>query len=240
MTTNEATKHEPRGRPGRLAALVAAAALLLPGALAQEEPVTRNEDAAHTPDFVVERLEPTPGEPGAIAFRLEGADGQTPNVVLVGPGGVVAYDEAREGVFEELAPGTYAVAATEDGHRLSVGTLELGAESRAVVLLTLFSLSTFWEDEADANLLGFRIDVADNDGDEGEAALVVAAELEDGTIVVTGPDGFQRTSGTSGEFSLRELDPGRYHVAVTAPDHGLAQHTVELSAGQRVRLEARR
>ena len=237
-TTETKTIERPGGRAALAALLLAL--LLLAGALAQEDPVTENEDPAHAPDFVLEGLEPTPGEPGAVAFRVEGADGQTPNVTLVGPGGVVAYDEAREGVFEGLEPGAYAVAATEDGHRLAVGTLELGAEERAGVLLTLFSLSSFWEDEADATFLGFTIDVADNVDDDGEAELVVAAAAAvDGTIVVTGPDGLQRTSGTAGEFALEDLDPGRYHVAVTAPEREMAQSTVELGASQRVRLEAR-
>lgn len=222
----------------RLAALLAACLLAAAsGAAAQEDPA--NEDAAHAPGFVIEALEPLPGETSEIVFRVDGASGQTPNVMLAGPMGVVEYQEEREGVFDGLGPGTWVLTATEDGHRIAVGRLELEEGMRARVLLTLFSRRSFYADEGIVSVLGFDFDVADNVDEEEEAALRVETDVIGATIAVTGPDGYQRHTSTSEEVELDDLEPGRYHVAVTAPDYGLAQGTFDLLPGRRLELRTR-
>lgn len=157
-------------------------------------------------------------------------------LLLAGPNRVAQFEDGDEPVeFEALQPGTYLLAVTAEGNRVSAGTVTLEPGEAVAVVARLYDDMQYHADAADTLLFGLiEIDVADQ-ADEDEGDLMVVTEPS-ATIAVVGPDGFAERYRATESLELDGLDEGSYVVAVTRANGDLAVARAEVVGTQTTRL----
>lgn len=221
-----------------ITALLAALALTLGASAWAQEDEAPGATEGRVPSFEVTERTQTP-EAGVTIQVLTDAKGiATPQVLVAGPAGTLAWDTGAELEFESLPQGDYLVAATAPGLRMASGTLSTSNGEVVTVSLTLFDLRVQFADEADTPLLGvFTMDIADTVA-EGTGTLELVA-APSGKMAVIGADGYLEIFVTEAERRVLEgLEVGRYVAAITVEDRVLTAATVTIEENQRVTVEA--
>lgn len=191
--------------------------------------------------FTVERY--SPFDVGTIALQTSIPDSQNvsgpealkPNVYLTGPDGYMeTFESDGELTMEGLTPGRYSLALTENNLRLVEGAVEVRSGETAYVEAVLFGIAGFIQDTADVNFLGFEFQLSD--WYEEENALVVAVNVPDARVSVTGPDGYHRV--LEGEtLEADNMDDGTYSVTATAEGYQVATGRVAVANGQQAKVQ---
>lgn len=235
-------------------------ALLLGAATAQN-------DMVYGPDFDMDNVRPYGSathlyEPygneatGAIILRHSTPGDQHANFDVVGPDDFwerfdFSDDPGEEYVLDDLMPGIYSVAATDEGLEL-VHTL---VEVRPGETVTLDFVLTTWDPAYSAGTYDAREYYGEYAGFEdrqpgypygayGVGAYEAYANQELGAlaiggfvdgididVIVTGPDGFSEEIESD---TVLELPAGVYAIAATGDDTELSATTVEIRAGQQL------
>ncbi len=226
--------------------LLVALALLVP-ALAQE-------DEAFDPDLyeplgdvefgVYEPYEAA--DTGAIILSATTPTDQEPNFDVVGPD---AYHEhfdisdnlGEEFVLDDLPPGVYSVASSDEGLQLSATLVEVRAGEVVSVAFNLVAMEGSVYDIADytpytypAGYEPWGVGYTPYDNPELGSVVISADEGIDTEFVVTGPNGY--SVDFEGSETLDDLLPGTYVVAATDEGYDLSRNVFEVRVGERVEL----
>ena len=182
-------------------------------------------------------------EVGAIALQtflpdaqnVSGPEALKPNVYLSGPDGYLeTFESDGELTIDDLVPGRYSLALTDNNLRLVEGAVEVRPGETVYVEAVLFGQAGFINDTADVNFLGFEFQLSD--WYEEENALVVAVNVPDARVSVTGPDGYHTV--LEGEtFRTDDLDDGVYSVTATAEGYKVATGRVAVANGQQAQVQ---
>ena len=169
------------------------------------------------------------------AQNVSGPEVLKPNVHLTGPDGYLeTFESDGELIIDGLTPGRYSLALTDNNLRLVEGTVEVRPGETGYVRAVLFGQAGFVNDTADVNFLGFEFQLSD--WYEEENALVVAANVPDARVSVTGPDGYHTV--LEGEtLETDDLDDGIYSVAATAEGYQVAAGRVAVANGQQAQVQ---
>lgn len=188
---------------------------------------------------------------GHLWVRTISPDSQGIDVTLLGPDGFFAFEEiADEHLFDELRPGTYLIAATDDGLEMLTTKVDITAGMVAPVTLTMQPISTTRFDSVEYAPYGtFRLEpyeplADDTDPERGE--LIVdfgfSAMAEDSDAdfdvngVVVGPNDFRVNLDDLNEAAeFDDLEPGVYLIALTTENGNISDGIVEVRANQLVR-----
>ena len=224
------------------------------------------QDMMAAEDFDIDRVQPygtvetdvvvfeTDEDLGAIVLRHTTPDEQHANFDVVGPNGFYEhfdFEDADGGeyVLENLEPGVYSVAASDENLSLAHTIVEVTAGQSTSVSMSLEP----WEGDA----LRDDFDAADTYGtydgfgddvqpgypygaytvgteevvDTPETGAIFVESMEnDAQLVVTGPNGFSETAGN--DETLEDLPPGQYVLAATGQGTDLSVTTVQVRAGE--------
>ena len=186
---------------------------------------------------------------GSVFVQTVAPTDQGIDVVLMGPDGYQQVAEAQDqALFKGLLPGTYSLAATDDGLQLVVGRVEVISGCIASVTLTLAPLAELAYAEADVEAYepygGIEAAAPEElDGEGGALGVRVLlpasgagdeAEEVTAQISVVGPDDYR--SGAEDELTLADLVPGVYAVSATATGYDVTQGVVLVRGGEAVAL----
>lgn len=241
-------KEQRMTRLGKLLGLLVVPALLVP-ALAQEVEAFDPERYEPFGDVQVGVYEPyevdagggalslafsTPNEQN-VDFNVTGPDGYREDFE-VGGFGLEIGDDVR--IVEDLAPGVYSVAATDDNLQLIETKVEVRAGELVPLTFNMQLIEDFDYTLADYEPYGVYevgpyepIDVADYGN------LIVNVEMADENagvipkVNVTGPEDYRREF-EGDDNVLRTLVAGPYSVAATAPGYRMAEGKVDVQVGQ--------
>jgi len=172
---------------------------------------------------------------------FDNARTQSPNVSVTGPDGFSERLEVGgEAVLEGLAPGVYAVAATDEDLQLLEGTVEVRPGRVVTVVLRPVGMSNQYRNENPQFLGLFDVHATATPEDTNTGSLAVAARPAGAVVNVVGPGGFsEHYEGVQGDLLLEDLVPGWYTVAATAEGHAVSRATVRVRVGQRTEVSVR-
>jgi uncharacterized cupredoxin-like copper-binding protein len=234
--------------------------------LAQEQEVIRGED------FNWEAVEPygdveTTYEPyevaeaGAIILTHTTPGDQHANFDVVGPDGYWEHfdfsdDPGEERILDELLPGVYSIAATDEGLELAHTVVEVraGESTRIHVSMGIWEEGGYVAGTYDPygyygvyegyegvypgypyGVYGVGPYAPYPAGAAGQlGAFAVDANVEDATYVVTGPNGY--SEDFEGDFVAEALWPGVYAIAATREGYDTAVTTVEIQPEMRLEV----
>lgn len=200
-------------------------------------------------------------ESGAIVLSHTTPEDQHANFDIVGPDGYWEHfdfsdEPGEEYTLEDLLPGVYSIAATDDGLELAHAIVEV----RAGEIMRVHVNMGIWEEGAYAagtyDPYGYY-GTDDEDGypgfpqgayllspyepagpferagtEEQFGVFAVEAELEGATYVVTGPNGYSESF--DGSFVAEELWPGVYAIAATAEGFGTSVTALEVQPARQI------
>ncbi|MEX2542717.1 MAG: cupredoxin domain-containing protein [Trueperaceae bacterium] len=182
-------------------------------------------------------------ETGAIVFTGSTPDDQHPNIDLVGPDDYFNHfeidDEAdAERVIDNLLPGVYSVAATDNGLQLVHTLVEVVAGQAVRVDLGLDQAVTDFVPGRFANrgartafpADGFRAGDPRTIDNAEFGGVAVETDNEDARFVITGPDAYSREF--TGAFDVNDLMPGVYVIAGTADGSQITTSAVEVEVSR--------
>lgn len=188
---------------------------------------------------VVETYELRGGREGALLLFGAETESGIPNVLVTGPNGFSETLEAGEVVLEDLLPGVYYLAATEEDYQLVQTAVDVPAGAAVPVFLTLSDLDAPYDLGGLPTYGGYGVSayqpLAVTDGETGTLTLLTFTDESE--INVVGPDGYIQHYGV--DVSLDGLRPGPYAVAATASGYEVSAGIVEVRAGQEVEVSVR-
>ena len=195
---------------------------------------------------------------GAIILQHSTPTDQEANFDVVGPDGFWRHfdfsdDDGDEYLMEDLAPGVYSIAATDEGLQLAHTVVQVrpGEAASVVVSLQVWEAGAFeagyydpreyygayaaTEDFQPGYPYGaYRAGPYTPYGEAASGSLVLT-DIPDGVeVVVTGPNGF--SDGYDETIALEGLPPGAYAVAATGEGMQASVTTVEVRAAQQLEL----
>ncbi|MCA9836425.1 MAG: carboxypeptidase regulatory-like domain-containing protein [Trueperaceae bacterium] len=192
---------------------------------------------------------------GSIILTQTTPEDQHANFDIVGPNGYYKHfdfddDAGAEYVLDELTPGVYSIAATDEGLGLSQTTVRVTAGQ---VNRVSFDLEP-WDNAYQANAFDSRSYWGNYDGytnaypgypyggytvNDYEAyntdtmgALSISGLTDNQELVITGPDGYSQTY--SNDTMVEDLEPGVYALAVKGENTEVSVTTVEIQAAQQL------
>lgn len=195
---------------------------------------------------------------GAIMLSHATPGDQHANFDVVGPNGYWQHFDFSDAEgdtrrLEDLLPGTYSVAASDEGLGLAHTLVEVRAGEATTVHVELEP----WQGD-----IGAEYDAADTYGSyEGVGedvqpgypygayavgayetyeesdlgALSVEGTPADTQLVVTGPDAY--STSLEGDGELADLRPGRYVLAATGDGYEVSVTTIRIPAGRTVPVD---
>lgn len=175
-------------------------------------------------------------ETGALILSGSTPDDQNPNIDLVGPNGYYEHfeiddDEGADRVIDGLLPGTYSVAATDDGLQVAHALVDVVQGEAVRVHVNLSQVISDFRAGAftrpvDTRARGFRAGDPRPIESAEFGAVAVDTDDDDGRFVVTGPDNYSRDF--TGSFQATDLPPGIYIIAGTGDNAEIATTAVEV------------
>ncbi len=183
---------------------------------------------------------------GAIVLSATTPDDQHPNYDVVGPDGYYEHfdiddDPGEERVLNDLLPGVYSIASSDEGLELSATLVEVRAGEVVPVHFNLEPLEQFGYGMGDYAAYGYPaaagpwgLGYTPYDNAEFGSVMIASEEFADAEYVVTGPNGYSETF--AGSTTLENLVPGTYVVAATGEGYQLARSVFDVQVSQRTEL----
>lgn len=182
---------------------------------------------------------------GRLVLTANSPDDQHPNIDLVGPNGYwehfdVDDDPGEEFVIDDLVPGVYSLASSDEGLQLVHTLLEVRAGETLAVDLQLQTMDTavaaYDPNAYRAYPYGYDSVVGPYETYDNTdlGSITVSSDSVDNsnvTYIVTGPDAF--SEDYTGDFTADDLLPGVYVVAATGDGYQISSTTVEVQAAKR-------
>ena len=196
-------------------------------------------------------------EMGAIILTQTTPGDQHANFDVVGPNDYWTHfdftdDAGEEHVLDNLMPGVYSVAATDDGLTVSHSVVEVRAGESVRVhanmetwdeagMMEPYDPYATWGTYEGYDTAypgypygGYEVGEYEAYADMNTGAIAISG-VESGTdVVVTGPNGY--SNGFEADSVIENLAPGVYVIAATAEDSELFVTTVEIQGGQQLPL----
>ena len=187
------------------------------------------------PPFEV--LEYVPQEFGTIYLSTStpGFTDKSPTAYLTGPNGFFeSYEAGDTTLLENLPPGVYSLAVTDETFRMVEGKVEVLPGQVAIVAVALSYVGGYYADTADLEIFGlFEFQLSDWDEQDNRALVSTNVEA---VVSVTGPDGYHRDFTGEQAVEVSDLEDGTYSVAATAPGFGLVEGRFRVANGQEAML----
>ncbi len=181
---------------------------------------------------------------GRIILSATTPTDQEPNYDVVGPNNYyerfdISDNPGDERGLENLLPGVYSIAASDEGLQLSATLVEVRAGETVPVNFNLQPMDTAAYDiadyspyaygySADYNTLGTYTPYDNPD----LGSVVVTADIPGTEVIVTGPNGYSENFET--QATLDDLPPGTYVVAATGQGYDTSRNVFEVRAGERL------
>ena len=228
------------------------------------------QDVISGDDYDLENVQPVGGidytyEPydavdtGALVLRQSTPTDQEANFDVVGPFDYWEHfdfedDPGEEFVLDDLAPGLYSVAATDEGLELAHTVVEVRAGETVAVDANLNAwdesatytpgsydpASTYgtyegYEDAYPGYPYGaYTVGPYEPYGEANVGSVSISGVGEETDVVVTGPNGYSQ--GFEEDTIIEGLAPGVYAVAASGEGTDLSVTTVEVQGGQQLPL----
>ena len=189
------------------------------------------------PDFEVKTYRPLPFGTISLSTLTPGFRSVGAEVYLTGPDGFFEhYDVGETALLEGLLPGFYSLAATDDTYRLVEGKVEVRPGEAVAVDVALSNLGGYYADTAALDVFGlFGIQLSD--WYERTNRAVIAVNVPEASVGVTGPDGYHRVFVGEQSIEVGGLNDGIYSVAATAPGFAMVEAKLRVANGQSVLLD---
>lgn len=195
-------------------------------------------------------------EMGALILRQSTPGDQEANFDVVGPNDYWEHfdfsDGSEEFVLDNLQPGIYSVAATDEGLELSHTVVEVRVGEAAVVNADL----TAWEEGYEAGAYDPYLSYGTYAGyedaypgypyaaytvgpyagyDDPDLGAIAISGVDEGVdVIVTGPNGYSESF--EADTVIEGLAPGVYAVAASGEGTETSVTTVEVQSGQQLPL----
>lgn len=193
---------------------------------------------------------------GAIILTHSTPTDQHANFDVVGPYDFwqrfdFSDDEGQEYVLDNLAPGMYSIAATDEGLELVHTVVEVRAGEAVVVVANLVAREQAFTEGAYDPYATYGYTSLREDGlypgypygaytvgpygahDQADAGVIALQNVPDGVdVVITGPDGY--SEAFESDAVTNGLVPGTYVLAASGAQTDLAVTTLEVRAGQQL------
>lgn len=187
---------------------------------------------------------------GTLWVRTIHPDEQAIDVAILGPNGFRDFAEiAEDHLFDDLLPGTYLIAATDDNLEMVSTRVDVTAGMQVPVTLTLNPIATTsfnyaaYEMDDTYEMGDYEVLTGDNMNAElgalhftfdHDPEMEAEGDLFEVTGFVVGPNDFRVDIDTADEFvEFNDLEPGVYLVGLSSENGGVTQALIEVRAGER-------